>query len=274
MGNQFSRKLAVVAGCSALFLSGCASNAQFAEGAGTVTGAVVGGIIGDHLGGKPGRIAGVLIGGAIGNMIGKEIGRSLNEADRKAFKSHMAVGLANGKEGQNFAWANAQSGAQATYVSGGNKKVNLPLRVHRATKVAAPGPLTVIGEDYALTRADSVRAAPDRKAESLEKLKSGNVVTVNGRLTGTDWYLVGRNGKAIGYLPVASLKPASRATQPNLLTKPGEDQPPPADTVVADVATETTCKEVDYRISTNGTEAEQGKFESCKLPTGDWFVKG
>ena len=113
----------IVAGLSALVLSGCAGDRVTGAGAnqntGTLLGAVGGALIGSQIGGGSGeRVAAAVAGAAIGGLIGNRIGAALDDEDRRyAYEAQMQA-LDNGSPGAPIGWRNADSGRYGTIVPG------------------------------------------------------------------------------------------------------------------------------------------------------------
>lgn len=113
----------IVAGLSALVLSGCAGDRVTGAGAnqntGTLLGAVGGALVGSQIGGGTGeRVAAAVAGAAIGGLIGNRIGAALDDEDRRyAYEAQMQA-LDNGSPGAPIGWRNADSGRYGTIVPG------------------------------------------------------------------------------------------------------------------------------------------------------------
>ena len=73
-----------------------------------------------------------------------------------------------------------------------------------ATPVPQPQPAALdiepLDRDSFVTSATNVRAGPSTEAEKLETLPSGSGIGVTGRVRGTDWYRVARDGRDIGFV--------------------------------------------------------------------------
>ena len=75
------------------------------------------------------------------------------------------------------------------------------------TAPAAPPPkIDAIDETYVAVKPANVRAAPDVAANRVAALKPGDRITVLGKVSGRDWYLVGRNDKPLGYVVASQLQ--------------------------------------------------------------------
>jgi surface antigen len=113
----------IMAGLSALVLSGCAGDRVTGTGAnentGTLLGAVGGALVGSQIGGGTGeRVAAAVAGAAIGGLIGNRIGAALDDEDRRyAYEAQMQA-LDNGSPGAPVGWRNADSGRYGTIVPG------------------------------------------------------------------------------------------------------------------------------------------------------------
>jgi uncharacterized protein YgiM (DUF1202 family) len=75
------------------------------------------------------------------------------------------------------------------------------------TAPAAPPPkIDAIDETYVALKPANVRAAPDVAAKRVAALKPGDRITVLGKVSGRDWYLVGSNDKSLGYVVASQLQ--------------------------------------------------------------------
>ncbi|MBL8705875.1 MAG: SH3 domain-containing protein [Rhodospirillales bacterium] len=91
------------------------------------------------------------------------------------------------------------------------------VRVNAAPTTTAPTPLPTatppapkpppsaldiepLDRDSFVTGAANVRAAPSTEAEKVETLAAGSGIAVTGRVRGTDWYRVARDGRDIGFV--------------------------------------------------------------------------
>lgn len=257
------------AGCLALSASGCGNMTK--EQIGSLTGAVAGGVIGNMV---PARYRGLAILGGIiiGSYIGSKIGAALDEADRTALSKHMALGLTQGKSGQQFAWANQQTGASATYVTRETKPSEKSVRVVRQSAMEAPPRLEVDGRMHQSASRLDIRNGPNDKATVAGTIAAGETIKVYGKLAGSPWLVVARDGRAVGYVPVGGLKPAT-ASEPSLLVAAGSGAAtPPEGSVIDEISVKTRCRELEYQITKQGAQPEQGKTDACQTPDGHWLT--
>jgi uncharacterized caspase-like protein len=84
-----------------------------------------------------------------------------------------------------------------------------PAALPKPQPAAEPRPepvLDAMDREMVSGRKTSVRDAPEAKAKVVSALPEGGVVTVTGRVRGTNWYSVSRNGQSLGYSTLETLE--------------------------------------------------------------------
>ena len=151
--------------------------------------------------------------------------------------------------------SNGQSAAQSTVQSTG-QSTGSPTAAAAAAPASPPPRIDPIDETYVAVKPANIRTAPDLGAKRVAALKPGEKITVLGKVTGQDWYQVGRNDKPLGYVvanqllteeaynqaqaaaaAIASTQTAPAATAP-AATAPTQTAaaPPPTTALPPDVA--------------------------------------
>lgn len=97
----------------ALLLSGCVTNNNQKEVAGTLLGAGLGGWAGSNIGSGKGRLAATAVGTLVGAFAGRSIGQSLDRADKLYAKSAYQQAQ-YAPVGQPIHWSNPRSGNSGT----------------------------------------------------------------------------------------------------------------------------------------------------------------
>ncbi len=87
-----------------------------------------------------------------------------------------------------------------------------PIPAAAATAPQAPD-LEPLDEDYVALRNTNVRARPEVTSDRLARIAKGQMVTALGRVKGTNWMLVARDGKRLGYVYGPRLRPAESAAE-------------------------------------------------------------
>jgi uncharacterized protein YgiM (DUF1202 family) len=81
-----------------------------------------------------------------------------------------------------------------------------PVQQAAAAPASPPPKIEAIDETYVATKSANIRVAPDVGAKRIAALKPGERITVLGKVSGQDWYLVGRNDKPLGYVVTNQLQ--------------------------------------------------------------------
>src|SRR6185312_8682739 len=155
------------------------------------------------------------------------------------------------ESGGQQAWSNPETGASGSVIStpisnGGGPDLN-GLRL-------APGVELASGYESAPTSYQAgstlnLRARPSTRARVVGKLQGGEVVNVIGRVSGSAWVLVARNGIGAGYASEASLRPLTRAA-------PAGPQ----------------CRAVEQTIRTADGPSQVQHYTACRNASGDWVI--
>ena len=93
----------------ALLLSGCVTNGNQKEVAGTLLGAGLGGWAGSNIGGGKGRLAATAAGVLIGGLVGRGVGQSLDRVD-KMHANHAYQKAQHTPIGEPIRWSNPNTG--------------------------------------------------------------------------------------------------------------------------------------------------------------------
>ncbi|WP_322999230.1 SH3 domain-containing protein [Castellaniella sp.] len=265
-----------------VFVAGCATqdggwgNKQTA---GTVIGSIAGALLGSQIGGGSGRtvaiIAGALAGGALGNWIGS----SLDDKDRQALAASTQQVLTTGKS---QTWDSDHSGAKAVIRPISSKTVTQQATMKRAPTIAQVDHLAVINEPWQAHKSANLRAGPATSYDKVGGLAPGQSFTALGR-TGNDWIAVGRQGVTVGYVagtlvgPIRSAQADQATDLDTISVAQAESQGFNLDTlepqkpVVESVAVQTTCRKIQYDVTTaKGNESKT--VDACQGVDGAWQI--
>lgn len=278
---------------------GCASMAQNEwlnqENIGAVAGAAAGILIGSQVGSGSGRTAAMLVGALAGGMLGKTIGASLDDRDRQALAAQTQQVLESGKDGQVTSWTSAHSGATAQITPVSTQTESRQVAVKRTAQVQAVPNMKLLNSPYRTIKSANVRNAPDQGAEKVGGLAAGSTFTAIGR-TDNNWIMVGRRGVSVGYVhaplvelvteqkaPAATVAATNKAASPVAQVAEATDLDA-LDVVAAKeqgfdldsmnvveekVAAQTTCRTVNYNVTTKGS-SEQQAIQACQAADGAW----
>ena len=297
--SLFKKTGHLVLGACIASAAGCANMSQNEwlnqENIGTVAGAAAGILLGSQVGRGSGRTAAMLVGALAGGMLGKTIGAKLDDRDRQALAAQTQQVLESGKDGQVTTWTSAHSGATAQITPVSTKTESRQVAVKRTAQVQAVPNMKLLNSPYRAIKSANVRNAPDQGAEKVGGLAAGSTFTAIGR-TDNDWIMVGRRGVSVGYVyaPLVELATARKAPAPAVATSSKAAAPvaqvaeatdlDALDTVAAKeqgfdldsmnvveekVAAQTTCRTVNYNVTTKGS-SEQQAIQACQAADGAW----
>lgn len=297
--SLFKKTGHLVLGACIASAAGCANMSQNEwlnqENIGTVAGAAAGILLGSQVGSGSGRTAAMLVGALAGGMLGKTIGAKLDDRDRQALAAQTQQVLESGKDGQVTTWTSAHSGATAQITPVSTKTESRQVAVKRTAQVQAVPNMKLLNSPYRAIKSANVRNAPDQGAEKVGGLAAGSTFTAIGR-TDNDWIMVGRRGVSVGYVyaPLVELATARKARAPAVATSSKAAAPvaqvaeatdlDALDTVAAKeqgfdldsmnvveekVAAQTTCRTVNYNVTTKGS-SEQQAIQACQAADGAW----
>lgn len=298
------RRLIAITFASLTLLSACQTdpNSPFSkQNIGTVLGGVGGAVIGSQFGSGTGRLVATVIGAGAGAFLGNQLGKSLDDADRQQIAKADSQAL-DTPMGQPISWRNPDSGATGTAQAAAPTNEVVAKAPDGTLRTVSKTPkLNLMTGTYSVKGASSVnvRAEPSTQSAVTGSLRSGETVEAVGKVVGSDWILIGRNGQTVGYVaanlmapvsvtvshaPAAQAAPAQAATpssaanaaQPipfKLVDAPTVAQPVAVASVANQPAVstgpgeETTCRVVTRSVQKNG-ESAQEQIKYCKTADG------
>ena len=202
----------------ALVFSGCATqNMGQKQKSGTAIGALAGGLVGSFFGGSDkGKIAAIAAGVIVGATLGNYIGSILDEQDQQAVMAESVRTLSQAPDGHTNKWSNPESGASAAITTHKTEQVKRSVPIIKEKYVASPGELVLINTPYRTLKNSNVRTGPGTDYKVVNLLQKGELVTVVGQVKNRNWYMVGREGRSIGYVYTSLL--AQTETEPTRST--------------------------------------------------------
>lgn len=283
---------------TAVLVSGCVTDGQNGTGAGsfdketvgTVLGGVLGAVVGSRFGKGNGQLAAAALGAVAGGYFGKQFGASLDVADKEALEHKSAEALSSARDGEAVGWSNPATGASAVITPQGTHQEARKVAMLRDKSVAPLPTLELLGETWEAKTSANVRSAPSLDANVVSGLKSGETFTAVGKVEGKDWIVVGRGNRTIGYVASSLVQKASpqtvaqvsatSASAPSLraaidLDALENDQAIDLDAenlVAEEVATTSTCRNMNVAITTKDGGSEQQEMKACKAADGAWEI--
>lgn len=271
---------------STLALGGC--DKTTGQTVGSIVGVVGGAVLGAQFGKGTGQLFATAIGATAGYMIGDWIGEMLDPKDAEAVQITTMQTLDAGGDGEKVIWTNPDTGASAEIIPTNTRQVATEVEVKRPKIVASPVGMTILGDERMILKGANVRSAPTTEASILTGLPADTAVNVIGSVQNGNWYLIGRDGKAIGYVyhtlvgqPDAGTNMQTVSTEttstPEASKIASEEVIVPNEDVIdldAEFETETlmvqtTCRDLSMTVS-DGNETEKQDYSACKSPDGVW----
>lgn len=204
-----------------LATTGCQSTGGMSKKeTGMLVGAIAGGVAGAFFGKGTGQLVAVGLGAALGAALGNYIGAELDEADAAKVEENAVAALENSKDGETVTWANPDTKVDAKLTPVSTRTEMRNMQIARLKTVDAPGELEVIGQPYEVKGSKLfVRTGPSTQKPIATSIQRGDVVTAVGRVAGSDWILVAREGKSFGYVHGDYVEPASDESLANALAE-------------------------------------------------------
>jgi len=278
---------------SVLALGGC--DKTTGQTIGSIVGVVGGTVLGAQFGKGTGQLVATAIGATAGYLIGDWVGEMLDPKDTEAVQQTTIQTLDTSSDGEQVTWNNPDTGAHAEITPTNTRQVTAQVEVKRPKVVASPVGMTIVGDERTILKGANVRAAPTTDASILRGLRADTAVNVIGSVENGNWYLVGQDGKAIGYVyhtlvGLTAPETAPESAPTNLQTAAAKAESDPdaekiakeevvaSDDDVIDLDAEfetetlmvqTTCRDLSMKVS-DGSETEQQNYSACKSPDGVW----
>lgn len=269
-----------------LVVTSCATKDTKKAHVGAATGAVIGGAVGAAIG-KKNRLLGALIGIAIGAGAGYLIGRELDKKDQAALKEKVEEVAEKGRTDEPVSWESDHSGASAKITPLEEPKtVEVTKNISKAPEVMVSSlPLKMATGSRVATTDVNIRFGPSTKYAVKDVLRRRQEVAVVG-VTEDGWYLIEREGRAIGYVSGRYLKkpgetrasiarnvPApieTRPKQPRQSDEREQSQAKQTEEEEVRVTIVGTCRPVRVRVKNADGKIEEQTVNTCKGPDGSW----
>lgn len=222
------------------------------QAGGAVIGGLVGGVIGSNLA-KNERTLGTVLGAAAGAATGSYIGCRMQRSDQA--KAQAATQYALDRGGAQ-SWSNPETGASgdvrvvSTTNGGGGQPVSLG-GLRFASGVEPAGSFQAVSGRYIAPKTANIRGTPSTSGQIVGRLNAGQSFDALARVSGTQWLLAGRDGKAIGYVSDSVVRAASSGQY----------------------AGNSVCRTFDQTIRTQNGAPQTDRYTACKGADGQWVVQ-
>lgn len=186
--------------------------------------------------------------------------------DREALEKKVQDVLDGESDGRSLNWKAPSTGQKVIMRPGKTKSSFRLVSVPRADEVGkTPDSFRVEQGEYVTTQTAALRPSPTSSSDvRIDTIPAGMKLEIMGRVRGIqsdDWYMVGADGRAYGYMEPADLRPARQTDASDLyhrVTGPTLRDPIPA-TV--------TCRELSYE-----TDMGVETMSACRSPEGRWIA--
>jgi len=263
---------------AATMLSGCVTDQAGQEGPtkqimGTILGGISGAVLGSKMGSGKGKLAAIALGALAGAWAGSEIGASLDRADKMAIEQESVRALASVQDGQTVIWRNPDSGVSAKITPTNSRVEQRQMTIVRDKRVTPAPRLVLVGETYEAKKNANLRAAPSTSHEIVGSLQAGEAFHAVGRVQDSDWVLVSKDNRSVGYVYGLLVQPAAVKNEPELRKAVNLDEIELNQNVVADqVTVEAKCRTINYDVTTKDGQTGHENFEACKGSGGAWEI--
>jgi len=213
------------------------------------------------------------LGAALIGELSKLIG---SEADNKA----VAANLGSQSDGKTST-VKTEDGSKELQVTTKNTRTeDRSVTVVRKKNISRPPKLDLIGEKYRAKVTSNVRQSPTTESKIVDGLQKEELFTAVGKVQGKNWYLVGKNNVAIGYVygNLVELKTNEVVEQDVVLRDAvdldnlGEKN----DSGVVDLDELTVADEIEVNTSCKEMKVSDGDSSSestvCKGSDGAWEI--
>lgn len=220
---------------------------------------------------------GFFTGSGDGNFIARQTDGALDEVDTILLAEEAAQTLEAAPAGRTVRWISPDSGVEVALIPGKARLERRTQRTVRDPRLATASFGEVIGRSYRAKGRTNVRRGPGTTHAVIGKLKKGDSVTAMARVAGVKWILIGRNGRAFGYVYAPLLRPMTgesvsaglRLAEDVRVPERGDGDKAARLEVVA-INVLTPCRTLSYTIS--GGDGREYGFRACKAGDGTWEV--
>ncbi len=231
-----------------------------------------------------GQAKGLFSGGGERGFIDRQTGDSIGADDAALLSGTLAEALETAAPEESVAWSSPKSGASGWIKAGKRVKERRRITSIRDLGLANATLAEIVGSPYRATGRANIRSGPGTKHKIIGRLEKGEILTALAKVRGVKWLMVGREGRAIGYVYAPLLRPAREAAalaagamgllDPQSADDSGDPAAgkPDAGVEVETVLVRTPCRNVLYELAPEGGAAQKYRFRACKAGDGAWQV--
>lgn len=206
------------------------------------------------------KTAGACMESALAADIEDAFGRMLRG---EALELHQGAVLSALATGKNASWTGKKGKAGGEVKVVDSDEVEAPIEIAIDPARAAPPPaIDLIGEDYHAVADMNVRKGPGVAHPVTGALSPNQTVTAIGKVRTANWYLIGDNGVATGYVYGEGLAPGAAAQASPVSSGP------PATVETATVDAKRTCRTIEQTITDKKGRQQTETMRACMGPNG------
>jgi uncharacterized protein YgiM (DUF1202 family) len=198
---------------------------------------------------------------AFTTTIASSFGRMLRG---EALELHQGAVLSALMSGEDTSWTagEGEASGEVKVVESGQSAAPVDISMDSSRAQPPQGAFELVGKDYHATGNVHVRKGPGTNHPVTGALAAGETITVIGKLQHEDWYLIGRDGVATGYVYGKNL--AEGAAEPRGRAETASDAPVETATVDAN----RTCRTVEQVVKDKKGREKTETIRACMGPNG------
>lgn len=212
-----------------------------------------------------GPMQGLTAGGYVYNTMLMGLSPVIALKDQAALERKVQTVLEDESDGRELEWTAPSSGQKVIMKPGSTNSSFRLISVPRAEEVGrTPDSFSVERGGFITSSAAPLRPSPTTSGNVvIDTIPAGYKLEVMGRVRGVhseNWYMVGANGRAFGYMEPVHLRPAGLEKAPlyHRLTGPTLRDP---------MSATVTCRELTYK-----TDLGMETLNACRTPEGRWIA--
>jgi hypothetical protein len=205
------------------------------------------------------------------SYIARQIGRGISDGDARLLAAAAAKALEDGTTGRPSYWRSPTSDARATLRPGVSAKEWRALASTPEAGVARAPLAEILGRPARAVRAAQYRIGPGLEHDAAGGLRPGETFVAIARAADTNWILIGRGGKAVGYLHLSAMGPVEGTDAFVSLREPTR-LPGGAGAMAAPLSAPSQCRGLYYEISVGGRRARKYRLRACRADLGGWQI--
>ena len=188
-------------------------------------------------------------------VLGGLIVASLSKQDQQYLENSTKKTIATGKT---VRWSNPDTGVsgetKVTKKETKKKSIDIPVIKERIHKIP---PLDLIGEKFTVNKVAKLYDRPGAENKVFDEFPVGKIVSVIGKVQGSEWYMVSENGAGSGFVQTNTLIATGEAML-SVSVNTGND------IVTKSIIAELECREIEQVVTMSDQTQKSQTFEVCE----------